>query len=321
MFWNRDYSVYEYFKKHHANPYHFQSMKFSDKVKGTKSKEELFRNADFVVIGISAHAIRENAVDFYKYLNKASTFIIVSKGLEQKTMKRSSEVISEELKKSEFKHTIAVFSGGTTAADMAHQIPLIAEVASEDEETKEKVADLFHSHTLKIYTNDDLCSVEIAAALKNIVSIGAGICEGLGFETGTISSFITRATYDIYKVAKVLGAKDDTFLPGSASVWGDIMLSSFGKTRNREFGRRICCEKMKPEDIVLEMEDEHKTVEGYFTVKAAYDLIRKHDVNAPCIEEIYKIVYEGADPKDALINLMGREKAKIDPNNNITNSR
>lgn len=93
-------------------------------------------------------------------------------------------------------------SGGTIAKDIANNVPLIAEIACQNNVCTELAADLFHSDTLRIYTNNDVLSVEIAGALKNFISIGAGICEGLGFSIGTKSSFITRAAFDVYKIAK-----------------------------------------------------------------------------------------------------------------------
>jgi len=307
MFWEYDEKVTNYFNEHKSHPYHFTDKKYS-RVKATKSREELFLDASFVMIAISAQHIRQNAKEFKRYLKNPTRFLICSKGLEQGTMNRLSEVLEQELGE---EHKVAVFAGGTTAADLEKGIPLIAEVVSKDKETREEIAKALHSNILRIYTHEDLCSVEVASALKNVVSFGAGICEGLGFDIGTIAALITRATYEIYKVAKHLGATDKAFLPGSASVWGDIMLSSFGKTRNREFGIRVAKGDKKPLEVIEEMKQEHKTVEGYYTVKSAKKLSDKYNLNTPIIEELYEIAYENKKPMDALKKLMGRKRKEL----------
>lgn len=309
MFWEYDDKVIDYFKEHKSHPYHFVDKKFS-RVKATKDLEELFDNNYFVIIAISAQHIRENAKAFKKYLKKPTRFLICSKGLEQGTMNRLSEVLEQELGE---KHKIAVFSGGTTAADIERGIPLVAEVVSKDKETREEIAEVLHTNKIRIYTHEDLCSVEVAAALKNVVSFGAGICEGMGFDTGTIAALITRATYEIYKIAMYLGASQKAFLPGSASVWGDIMLSSFGKTRNREFGMRVAKGDKTPLEVLEEMKEEHKTVEGYYTVKSAKELSDEHQLNTPVIEELYSVAYEGRTPQEALKNLMERDRKELHP--------
>jgi glycerol-3-phosphate dehydrogenase (NAD(P)+) len=304
-FYDNDPQVRLTVEKTGKHPHHFQDMKFSKRVVGVKNVKDLTNDAEFLLLGVPAQKIRESLAPLRGIIKKETMIVIVSKGLEIGTNKRPSEIIREELAHKK----IAVFAGGTTASDVARGIPLIAEMASDDEDSCEKAAELFHSKTLRIYTNNDMVSVELSSALKNIVSIGSGICDGLGFTVGTKAAFITRATRDIYKIAKAMGAHDQTFLPGSASVWGDIILSSFGPTRNAEFGKRICASS--PENVLEEMQGEHKTVEGYYTVKAAQDMSKSKGINTPCIDMIYKVVHEGIKPAEALRELFERKRTGI----------
>ena len=311
FFWDIDENVYNNFMANQTHPYHFQDNKFNEKLQGCQSKEELIKDSDIVIIGISAQNINEALSDIRAMINKDMTFVIISKGIDNKTHELLSTIVEKNTKDSGFNNPIAVFSGGTIAADIVNNSPLIAEIACQNNICTETVADLFHSDTLRIYTNNDVLSVEIAGALKNFISIGAGICEGLGFSVGTKASFITRAAFDVYKIAKKLGASDITFLPGSASFWGDIMLSSFGNTRNREFGKRLCTDDKTPLEIIEEMKKEHKTVEGYYTVKAAYEIAKENQIEAPSIDFIYQIVYENIDPLEAYHKMMNRDRKRL----------
>jgi len=286
-------------------------MEFNNKIQGCKNKEDLIKDADIVIIGINAQAINNALEGIDLILNKDTTFVIISKGIDIQTHELLSSIVSKNVKESKFNHDIAVFSGGTIASDIANGIPLIAEVACKDNTCTKLIADLFHSDTLRVYTSNDILSVEIAGALKNFISIGAGICEGLGFTIGTKSSFITRAAFDVYKIANKMGASDTIFLPGSASFWGDIMLSCFGNTRNREFGKRICVSEKTPKEVLEEMKTERKTVEGYHTLKVAYEISKENDTKTPIIDYIYKIVYENADPLETFHKIMSGDIKKL----------
>jgi len=311
FFWDIDNHIHENFKRDRKHPYHFQEIEFNNKIQGCENKESLIKNADIIIIGISAQSFNKALEGIDSILNKDTTFVIVSKGIDIKTHELLSSIVSKHTKNSSFNHDIAIFSGGTIASDIVNRVPLIAEIACECNPCIETTANLFHSDTLRIYTNTDVLSVEIAGALKNFISIGAGICEGLGFSIGTKASFITRAAFDVYKIAKKMGASDMTFLPGSASFWGDIILSSFGNTRNREFGKRLCTGGKTPLEVIEEMKKEHKTVEGYYTVKTAYEIAQENQIEAPSIDFIYQIVYENADPLETYNKMMNRDRKRL----------
>lgn len=304
-FWDKSKEVREAINKERKHPYHFSDIAYSNRIRGVDKIEEL-READFLIIGVPAQRIRESIKPLKGLINNKTIIVVVSKGLEIGSNKRPSQVIKEELGEVR----VAVFAGGTTASDISNGIPLIAEVASVDKEARERVANLFHSKKLRIYTNPDILSVELSSALKNVVSIGAGICDGLSNSIGTKAAFITRATRDIYKIARALGADEKTFLPGSASVWGDIILSSFGITRNYDYGRRIC--KKKPQEVLREMQEEHKTVEGYYTTLTAHDISKEMNVDTPCIQQIYRVIYEDLEPRRALEELFERDRRGIE---------
>ncbi len=317
-FWDIDSNIMEVVNDTNKHPYHFPDLTFSDRVRGfgdsDSELEEMLGDADYIFMAVKAQATREAAKKISPHVWLNANIINVSKGLEQGTHKLLSDVVREELQKNINGPRIAIFSGGTIAYDISHGVRLMATVASEDPLVSDMAAGLLHGDKLRIYENDDIISVQVAAALKNVVSLGVGICQGLGLEFGTTGgAFFPRAKYEIYKVAKQLGAKEKTFFPGSPSFDGDITLSCFGKTRNREYGERICAEGATPESVLQDMKREHKTVEGYYTVKAAYDLAKANGILkvVPIINEIYNVLYEGKDPKVAMSDLMKRERTYI----------
>jgi len=311
FFWDIDGDIYENFSKNKKHPYHFQEMEFNNKIQSCKNKEDLIKDADIVIVGINAQAFNKAFEGISSIVNKGTTFVIVSKGIDIQTHELLSSIVNKHLKNSSFNHNTAILSGGTIASDIANRIPVIAEVACKENTCTKLIADLFHSNTFRIYTNDDVLSVEIAGALKNFISIGAGICEGLSFTVGTKSSFITRAAFDVYKIAKKMGVSDTIFLPGSASFWGDIMLSCFGNTRNKEFGKRICESEKTPKEVHEEMKTERKTVEGYYTVKVAYEISKENGTKTPIIDSIYQIIYENVDPRETFHKIMSGDIKKL----------
>ena len=308
FFWDMDNTIFDNFIVNQTHPYHFTEKKFNKNLQGCSDKETLIEDADLVILGIDAQNINTALKGVNSLINKDTIFLIISKGIDNQTHELLSSVVQKNILNNRFNNPIAVFSGGTIASDIINQVPLIAEIACSDESSAKRLADLLQSDTLQIYTNTDILAVELAGALKNFISIGVGICEGLNLPIGTQASFITRATLDIYKIAKKMGASDITFLPGSASFWSDIMLSAFGQTRNKEFGKRLCLEKKTPSEIINEMKKEHKTVEGYFTVKSAYALAQENKVITPLLNTIYQILYENAQPQKILQTLIPDEK-------------
>ncbi|MBU0980982.1 MAG: hypothetical protein KJ709_09355 [Nanoarchaeota archaeon] len=313
-FWDIDQEVMEHFEKHHVHPYHFQDIAFSDNVHPADSISGLLNGAGNLIVGVNAQSMRKAARTFGEYLSKDTIITSLSKGLELETGKRMSEVIREELDCAlVYDPKITVFSGGTVAQDIAYGRPVMAHVAGDDPITIDEVAELFHSTAVRVVPTTEMLSVEYCGALKNVVSIGGGICEELypGAE-GTKAAFKIRTEFDIYKIAKALGASDDIFLPGSPSFYGDSDLSCYGPTRNREYGQRIGCGQ-DPKAALKEMEQAHKTVEGYYTLKVAYELSQKLGLDTPCIEQLFQVVHDGLSPERAVKNLMSRPRTSLNP--------
>ena len=299
--------VCDHIKENQANPHHYPDFGFIKKVKVHKDKKSLLKGADYAVIAVSSDAVRETSSDFYKYLTQPTKVIIVGKGLEKKTIKFLTDVAKEELAYNDMQHGIAYFCGGTTHDDIMLSVPLCAEVTSEDQKVMEDVARLMHSSMIRVYPNTDYRGVQTSAALKNVISIGKGAIEEAGYNSKDIAKFVTGGGHDIYKIAMKLGAEEHTFLPGSMASWGDWILSWYGNTRNREYGRRII--NLAEQERALEtMISEGGSVEGHNATEITYHLAKELGLETPYIDMVYKMLYEGVNPRELIRGFVKGEK-------------
>jgi glycerol-3-phosphate dehydrogenase (NAD(P)+) len=188
------------------------------------------------------------------------------------------------------------------ALEVARQVPTAAVAASDDPAVAQTVQGLFHRPTFRVYTSPDLLGVELGGALKNVIAIGAGVCDGLGFGDNSKAALITRAIVEIRRLGVACGAQAETF--AGLSGLGDLVVTCFSRlSRNRGLGERLGRGE-KLADILA------RTVtiaEGYPTARSAWQLARTHGVSTPIIDEVYAMLYEGKNVADALRDLTGRD--------------
>ena len=198
---------------------------------------------------------------------------------------------------------LAVLSGPTIAHEVARELPATCVIASKSKKIAQKLQQVFMSEYLRVYTNSDICGVEIGGALKNIIALAAGISDGLGFGINTKAALITRGLVEITRLGVVMGAREETFR--GLSGLGDIVTTCMSPySRNRQVGEKIGRGK-RLKDIISKME---MVAEGVKTTKSAYNLGKKHRVELPITNEIYKVLYKNKSPLRAVSDLMRREK-------------
>jgi glycerol-3-phosphate dehydrogenase (NAD(P)+) len=228
-----------------------------------------------------------------------SVVVTVSKGIELSSLTTPYEIIAEELGIS--KNRIVVLSGPTIATEVARGVPTAAAAACLDQDRAERVQRLFEKTNFRIYRNDDPAGVERAAALKNVIAIACGIADGLGFGTNTKSALVTRGLREMIRFGRVWGVKDETFQ--GVTGLGDLCTTCFSsESRNRGFGERLG-KGEKAEEILASMK---MVAEGVVTAKSVYQLSKKHGLEMPIVTEVYRVIYEGKAPKDAVKELMSR---------------
>lgn len=301
---SQDYDIYLYDKSkevmHHIiqtkkHPFHFPSAILPQNVKFATEVGTAVKGADIILLAVPSDSIRSATKCIKKFIKKESIILNVSKGLELKTSKRASEIIKETLN-----NQVATFSGGTIAEDVVNDSYLGAEIGCEDYKTASELADILTTERLKVYPNNDIIGVEYAGAFKNVISIAAGIADGLKVSYGSKTYLITQASDEAKKLSVKLGAKEHTFSSGSHSWTNDLWMSCTGNTRNRYFGELIGL-GYSPKQALRKLKEEHKIAEGFYTAKSLHKLSKKEYLKLPILENVYLILYKGKDSKELMV--------------------
>ena len=230
------------------------------------------------------------------YQNKV--FLSVIKGIHPVTFERMSEII----KKSLGKISLAVLSGPTIASEVAAGWATTAVVASQNVELAKQIQKIFHSSDFRIYTNADIVGTEIAGSIKNVIAIGCGVCDGLGLGTNAKAALLTRGLAEITRLGIAMGAKKETFY--GLTGLGDLVTTCVSpQSRNRSVGEALG--KGKKIDKILG--DMSMVAEGVVTSKAVYNLSRKLKISMPITEQVYKIIFKGKNVSKAMQELMTRQ--------------
>ena len=246
-----------------------------------------------------SHVIRTISKELKGKINKEVTIISIAKGIEEGTNLRLSQVIKEELPEND----VVILSGPSHAEEVSLNIPTTVVVSSENMDKARIVQDLFINPTFRVYTNDDLVGVEIGGAVKNIIALAAGVCDGLGYGDNAKAALMTRGMAEIVRIGVKLGGKSETFL--GLTGMGDLIVTCTSiHSRNRRAGYLIGSGKTTEEAI----KEVGMVVEGIKACKAFYKLKEQLNIEMPITDILYKIVFEQIDVKEAVTYLMEREK-------------
>lgn len=261
--------------------------------------EKAVLDADAILISVSSQSVRGILKNIKPYLKGNEVIINASKGLEKGTHLRISQVVCEELPDNPF----VVLSGPSHAEEVSKNMPTTVVVASEDKSTAEFVQDLFITPSFRVYTNPDVIGVELGGSLKNVIAFGAGIADGLGFGDNARAALITRGISEITRLGKAMGASISTFA-GLSGIGDLIVTCTSMHSRNRRAGILIG-EGKGLEETLKEI---GMVVEGITTTKVAYELAQQYNIEMPITSEIYSILYSNNNAKDAVSNLMCRNR-------------
>ncbi len=229
--------------------------------------------------------------------------VSVTKGIEHETGLTMCGILSETSPRAR----TAALSGPTFALEVARGIPTAIVAASDDAATAETVQELFHRAEFRVYTSADLLGVELGGALKNVIAIAAGVCDGLGFGDNSKAALITRSMAEVRRLGVACGAQAETFT--GLSGLGDLTVTCFSKlSRNRGFGERLG----RGEKLGEMLAGMVTVAEGYPTARSAYYLARKHKVTTPVTDEVYQMLYEGKNVAQGVRDLMSRDSKAED---------
>ncbi len=259
-----------------------------DKIKITTSYEEALKNADVVFIMCAARFVSDVSKNIMPYINKKMHFIIGSKGIEQESCKFVHEVFLNFINTKK----VAVISGPSFAIDIANLEPIGLSCASRSRDTLKVLDKVYKGTNIKLRSTNDLIGIELCGSIKNVIAVAAGILEGLGYSESTRSFLITESLHDIKELISGLGGNKKTIL--SFAGVGDLLLTATStKSRNYSFGVILGKGNKNDADKFLE----NNTVEGYYTLKSIYTLLRRKKIKMPVIDLIYNIVMKDSDPK------------------------
>ena len=298
--WIREEEVYQAIQKTRENTVFLPGIKLAQNITPTNSIEEAVKGRPTIICVIPSHGVRDIFNKAAGFLSKDAIIVSASKGVEQETLLTVSQILKQTLPKAVHKN-LSVLSGPTFAKEVSQKLPTAICVASDKKSAAEKVQQLFNTNYFRVYTNSDMIGVELGGALKNVIAIAAGISDGLALGMNARASLITRGLAEISRLGVCMGADASTF--AGLSGIGDLVLTCTGElSRNRSVGMMIG-KGGKLSDILSEMK---MVAEGVKTSKAAHELAKKHDIEMPITEQVYRVLYENKSPKDAVMDLMTR---------------
>ena len=286
-------------KEHRENVKYLPGIPFNDNLAVVGSTEEAMEGADIVLFSAPAQHFRSAFEHAIPLIEDSMVVVNVAKGIEQGTLMRMSEIAT--LLKPDVKYV--VLSGPSHAEEVGRFLPTTVAVASKDMKLAEYIQDEFMTDRFRVYTNSDVCGVELGGALKNIIALGAGISDGIGFGDNAKAALMTRGITEMKRLVVSLGADPETFA-GLTGVGDLIVTCTSMHSRNRRCGIMIG-EGVKPSEATKKV---GMVVEGMFTTIAAYELAKRVGVEMPITECIYECINEKIDAREAVEILMGRDK-------------
>ena len=301
--WAFEKEVRDSISSQHINQSFLPECSVPESVSVTGDFAEALSAATMVVSVMPSQHCRRLFQEMSQYLQPDMVVVSATKGLEEQSLERMSEVIREVVSATRgFTPRIAALSGPSFAKEVARGDPTAVAVASRDSALAETVQREFSDPRFRVYTNDDVMGVELGGSLKNVIAIAAGVCDGLGLGYNSIAALITRGLAEITRLVVACGGRQET-MAGLAGL-GDLVLTcTGGLSRNRSVGVELGRGRKLPE-IIAGMHG--MVAEGVFTTHAAVRLARERGVEMPISEQMHAILHQGKSPRAAIDDLMSR---------------
>jgi glycerol-3-phosphate dehydrogenase (NAD(P)+) len=299
--WVREEQVFDQIKTERVNKEFLPDMELVPQLNPVKSYEEALLDKELILLVVPSHVYREVLTGIKPYLKPGMSLMTATKGIENKTLMIMSQVAEDVLSK-EHMERFACLAGPSFAKEVYKKYPTAVTIACRDLDHAKVLQDLFYTEYFRVYIIEDLIGSQLAGALKNVIAIAAGAADGLQVGHNARAALITRGLAEITRLAVAMGANPHT-LAGLAGV-GDLVLTCTGDlSRNRTVGLKIG-KGMSLDEITKSM---NMVAEGIKTARAAYELGKKIEVELPITNQVYHLLYNGKDPKEAVKDLMTRE--------------
>ena len=293
--WSFAEEEYEWIKKHRNIGSKLPGIEIPEEILLTTDIAAASKEQDLILLAVPSVFIRNTAHSLAPFVKEGQIVATVAKGMEAKTKKRLSEVMEEELPQS----SIVCLSGPSHAEEVAVFLPTCLVAGSKSE----AVQDIFMSETLRVYTSPDLIGMEVGATVKNVIALAAGMSDGLGFGDNTKAALITRGIAETMRLGIAMGGQMKT-LCGLTGIGDLVVTCASVHSRNRRCGMLIG----QGEDPKKAVEKVGMVVEGVNAAPTVLELSRQYGVSMPITEQVNEVLFEGAEIKETMRRLMGREK-------------
>ena len=281
-----------------------KGVKLNESIIFTTDLAAAIKNKNLIIFAVPSPVMRANVKNVIEFIDANQILCSVSKGIEDKTLFTMTEIITDELKKSNIKNNkIVALSGPTHAEEVAMNLPTTIVSSSENEIASKFIQDILMNDFFRVYTNTDIKGVEICAVFKNIIAIACGISKGLGYGDNIKAAIIVRGLAEIIRVGEAMKCKKETFY-GLAGL-GDIVVTSTSiHSRNNRCGEYIG-QGLSVDEAVKKV---GMVVEGINNLKNAMELKNKYKIDMPILEGMNDIIYNGIDPNEVIFRLMNRDR-------------
>lgn len=296
--WARKTQQIEEMRRTGENSHYLLGVKLPSEIQLSDDLKNTCEDKDYLLFAVPAQSFRDVLTEAAKYFDPSVPVINVAKGIEKGTLLRLSQVAEEVMPEVRY----VALSGPSHAEEVARQLPTTVAVASKDHDLAVEIQELFFTERFRVYSNEDIAGVELGGALKNIIALGAGISDGLGFGDNAKAAMMTRGITEMTRLGLTMGAEMKTF-SGLTGIGDLIVTCTSMHSRNRRCGIFIG-EGVAPDEAIQRI---GMVVEGISTAEAAYALAQQYGIEMPITESIYKVIHGDMDARSAVSYLMGRE--------------
>lgn len=299
ILWSKIESEVTMLQEHREHVHRLPGVKLPDSIIVTGNLEEACSDMDLIVFAVASPFVRSTAKLATEYIKAGQKIVNVAKGIEESSLDTLRDILVEEIPQAD----VSVLSGPSHAEEVAVGMPTTVVVGSTSKATAISIQEIFMNDSFRVYTSPDIIGIELGGSVKNVIALAAGVCDGLGFGDNTKAALITRGIAEISRLGLAMGAKLETL--GGLSGIGDLIVTCTSThSRNHNAGFLIG----KGRSVEEALEEVKQVVEGVYSAKAVYKLAQKYEVSMPIVEQICKVLFEGASVNEAIKKLLTRDR-------------
>ena len=286
-------------KEKHEHVQKLPGVKLPEDMEFTTDLESAVSGKAYLILAVPSVFTRSTAKSMAPFVKEGQIIVCVAKGIEEETLMPLTDIVEQEIPQAE----VAVMCGPSHAEEVGIGLPTTVVAGAKKRAVAEEIQDIFMNNVFRVYTSPDVLGIELGAALKNVVALAAGVADGLGYGDNTKAALITRGITEIARLGTAMGGRRETFF-GLSGIGDLIVTCASMHSRNRRAGILIG----KGYTMEEAMKEVQMVVEGVYSAKAARSLAKKYNVSMPIVEEVNQVLFEGKPAKEAVADLMLRDK-------------